>query len=318
MSHKPNTPITLTLIGILTITSCTAPPKVQSSPDNITVTVSILPEKYFVERIGGGLVDVNVMVGPGESPHSYEPKASQMTALARSSAYFAIGVEFEDAWMDRIASANPDMPIIDLTGGIEFIEGAGDHDHDEDNFDESSNEEHGDEHEEEEHLDEPGHQEMDPHIWTSPANAVIISEKIYETLANLDPENADQFEINLKQLLADIAALQADINEALAARSSDQFMVFHPAWGYFAEEFGLVQIPIEAGGSEPSAGELAEIITEAKETNISVIFAQPEFSTRSADFIAEEIGGSVILVSPLAEDWLDNMRLVAQAFAEAL
>ena len=210
-----------------------------------------------------------------------------MTALTQSSAYFAIGVEFEDAWMDRIISANPDMPIVDLSEGISKIESAGHSEQDDESIDVDG---------------DISHEEMDPHIWTSPANAAIISQKVYETLANLDPDNADKYEANLNQLLADIATLQADINEALAARSGDQFMVFHPTWGYFAEEFGLVQIPIEAEGSEPSAGELAEIITEAKELKIRVIFAQPEFSTRSAEFIADEIGGSVILISPLEED----------------
>ena len=95
-------------------------------------------------------------------------------------------------------------------------------------------------------------------------------------------------------------------------------MVFHPSWGYFARDFGLEQIPVEVGGQEPSAQELAELIARAKEENIRIIFAQPELSTQDAETIAKEIGGEVLLVSPLSPDWLENLREVAQTFAEAL
>jgi len=271
--------------------------------DRLTVSVSILPQKYFVERIGGERVSVNVMVGPGDSPHSYEPKASQMTALSNSDVYFSIGVEFENAWMDRICSANPQMRVVDLAQGISQI---------------PSQEQHS--HEVEESAEENGNhsEEMDPHIWTSPANGALIAEKIAENLIALDPAYATTYQENLDALLADISKLQADINTALADVDARNFMVFHPAWGYFAREFDLQQIPVEVAGSEPSASELAQLIKEAEEENISVIFAQPEFSTRSAEYIASEIDGKVILVSPLAEDWLDNMRTVAQTFAEEL
>ena len=271
--------------------------------NGLTVSVSILPQKYFVERIGGERVSVNVMVGPGDSPHSYEPKASQMTALSDSDVYFSIGVEFEDAWMDRIRSANPQMQVVDLAQGISQI---------------PLQEQHS--HEVEESAEENGNhsEEMDPHIWTSPANGTLIAEKIAETLIALDPAYATTYQENLDALLVDISKLQADINTALADVDARNFMVFHPAWGYFAREFNLQQIPVEVAGSEPSASELAQLIKEAEEENISVIFAQPEFSTRSAEYIASEIDGKVILVSPLAVDWLDNMRSVAQTFAEAL
>ena len=97
-----------------------------------------------------------------------------------------------------------------------------------------------------------------------------------------------------------------------------RFLVFHPSWGYFAQEYGLEQIPVEVGGQEPSAAELAKVIALAQEEGIRVVLAQPEFSTQAAETIAREIGGEVLLVSPLAPDWLANMRRVAETFARAL
>jgi len=321
--HKTIKSTIALLIATILISACSQPVSTAGqASDELTVSVSILPQKYLVERIGGDTVNVNVMVGPGESPHSYEPKASQMTALSDSAAYFSIGVEFEDAWMDRIASANPEMEIIDLTQGINQIPSVGEHSHEED----ADHEEHTDddhEHDEEEgeegHHDETEHaDEMDPHIWTSPANGAVLAGITADTLVTLDPDNAETYRENLDGFLSDIAQLQQDITTALEDLDTRKFIVFHPAWGYFAQEFDLSQLPIEVAGNEPSAAELAGLITEAKEENITVIFAQPEFSTRSADYIASEIGGKVVLISPLAENWLDNLNNVAQTFSEEL
>ena len=287
----------------LVLSACVGPAAAPKA-DGLTVSVSVLPQKYFLERIGGDLVHVNVMVGPGDSPHSYEPKASQMTALSDSAVYFSIGVEFEHAWMDRIASANPEMLIVDLTQGLELLPAIA-HDDEEEIVDQDE--------EGADHADE-----MDPHIWTSPANGAAMAQVITDTLAELDPQHADTYRANLEIFLDDIVQLQSEIDAALENLDSRKFMVFHPAWGYFAQEFGLQQIPIEAAGSEPSAAELVDLIAAAKAENITVIFAQPEFSTRSADYIASEIDGKVVLISPLAEDWLDNLRLVAATFAEEL
>jgi len=307
----------LLLVTVL-ISACSQPaPATSQNHERFTVSVSILPQKYFVERIGGEWVNVNVMVGPGDSPHSYEPKATQMTALSDSAVYFSIGVEFEHAWMDRIASANPQMQIVDLTQGFDLIEGV-EHHHEEDaGHEEDADHAETDDQdvEADDHADED---ELDPHIWTSPANGARMAQMIADTLIALDPDHADDYRANLDAFLSDITQLQSDITTAFEDLDTRKFMVFHPAWGYLAREFDLEQIPIEVAGSEPSAAELAALITEAKQEGITVIFAQPEFSTRSADYIASEIGGKVVLVSPLAEDWLENLRTVAQTFAEEL
>ncbi|HUV16566.1 MAG TPA: zinc ABC transporter substrate-binding protein [Pelolinea sp.] len=286
----------LALLILIAVSAC-ASGLTDSNEGRFSVTVSVLPEKYFVERIGGELVSVNVMVGPGDSPHTYEPKPEQMAALSRSVIYFSIGVEFEGAWMDKIASANPKMRIVNLSDGIRKIQVA-----------ESINS----------IPQSDGQGEPDPHVWTSPALVKDMAQKIFEEISNLDPNNRMIYQSNLDNFLFDIDQLEKDIHASLDGLKEKRFLVFHPSWGYFAEEFGFEEIAIEIGGTEPSASELAAIIDTGKKEQIRVVFAQPEFSTQIAEYIANEIGGEVVLISPLAENWLENLRQVSQTFSKLL
>lgn len=272
------------LVAATLLTGC-GQPVAQQSAATLQVTVSILPQRTFVERIGGEHVEVNVMVLPGESPATYEPSPAQLRALSEADAYVSIGVPFERAWLDRIASANTEMMIVDTTEGIERIGGS---------------------------------ENPDPHIWLCPSLVKVQARTIHEALVSLDPEHAEDYTANLDVFLADIDALDADIRRTLADVEPRRFMVFHPSWAYFARDYGLEMIPIEAGGQEPSAAELGTLIARAQEEQIKVIFAQPEFSTEAAETIAAEIGGEVLLISPLAEDWLENMRRVAETLAQRL
>jgi zinc transport system substrate-binding protein len=286
-------------LALILFTSCTAPD--QADDEKMNITVSILPEKFFVERIGGEHVLVNVMVGLGDSPHTYEPKPEQMAALSRSALYFAIGVEFEGAWIDKFTSTNPQMKFVDLSEGIDKLPTA--------SHQVEPAESETDDHDED---------ELDPHIWTSPEIAKTIARRIADELSVIDAQNADDYQSNLEELLAQIEQLQSDIQDDLREIKSRKFLVFHPAWGYFAQEFNLEEIAIEVGGTEPSASELSAIIKTALSENIRVVFAQPEFSTQVADYIASEINGEVVLITPLAENWLENMRKVAQTLKENL
>jgi zinc transport system substrate-binding protein len=209
-------------------------------------------------------------------------------------------VPFEEAWLDRIAAANEDMRMVDTAAGIERVP-----------------------------IDahykvalggrpESDAEGRDPHIWLSPSLVKIQARNIYEALVALDPDNEDDYKANLDGFLADIDSLMADVEEALAEVPNRKFMVFHPAWGYFGDDFELEMIPIEVGGQEPSAAELAELVTTAEIEGIRVIFAQPEFSTEDAETIAQEIDGEVLLISPLAENWLENLRQVADTFTQVL
>ena len=301
---------------MLVLSACGPQPAQIDAENELVVTVSVLPQKYFVERIGGEHVAVNVMVAPGASPATYEPTPEQMAALSESAAYYNIGVAFEDVWLDKIAAANEDMVIVDTTAGIERISMV-EHEHEDEHADEDHEDEHEGEHEDG-HEDDHEEGGLDPHVWTSPEMVKIMSQSIYENLVDLDPANADEFKTNLDAFVAEIDTLEDEISGALAGLEGEKFFVFHPAWGYFARDFGLVQVPIEVGGTEPSASELAELIDEAKHEGAKVIFVQPEFSTRSAETIAEEIGGSVVLISPLEEDWMSNLSKVAEAFSSAL
>lgn len=252
----------------------------------LNITVSILPQKYFVERIGGEFVKVSVMVPPGNSPATYEPKPEQMKALAEADAYVSIGVPFEKAWLEKIQAANPKMKMVDTTQGIER------------------------------QVTPKGG--FDPHIWLSPSLVKIQAQTIYNALVELDPAHKDAYQANLEAFLKDIDALDAEIRAILANTKTKKFIVFHPAWGYFARDYGLEMIPIEVGGQEPSAQELAKLIERAKAENIKVVFVQPEFSQEDAKTIAREIGGEVLAISPLSPDWLNNMKKVAKTFADVL
>jgi len=259
---------------------------VEGTTEPVNITVSILPQEYFVERIGGDYVKVNVMVEPGASPATYEPKPEQMTALASSVAYISIGVPFEKAWLQKIQATNPKMRLVDTTQGIERIA--------------------------------TGDGGFNPHIWLSPALVKTQAQTIFNALAELDPAHKDAFKANLDAFLADIDQLDASIRATLEKTKSKKFIVFHPAWGYFAREYGLEEIPIEIGGQEPSAQELANLIQMAKTENIQIVFVQPEFSQEDAQTIANEIGGKVLSVGALAPDWLSNLQKVADTFAAVL
>jgi len=268
----------------------------KQSSEKLQITASILPQKYFIERIGNEYVKVNVMVEPGSNPATYEPKPEQLKALSRADAYFSIGVPFEKIWIQKIIDANPKMMIVDTTKGIQKMPIA----------------EH---HHEEEHSEA---RNLDPHIWLSPKLVKIQAGTIYEALKALDSKNKEVFKENLESFLEDIDELDTQIRESLSGLKNREFMVFHPSWGYFARDYGLEMIPVEVGGQEPSASELASFIKKAKENDIKIIFAQPEFSTKAAKTISQEIDGQLLLISPLSEDWLNNLLKVANTFSETL
>lgn len=254
----------------------------QAASEKVRVVVSILPQVYFVERIGGSNVDVSVMVPPGASPATYEPTPSQMKDIARARMYVRIRVPFEEAWMPKIAAANREMLVVDSTGGIERIGG------------------------------------NDPHIWLSPRLVRIQAEHIYQGLVRVYPSNKDVYARNKEEFLKELDALDRELAETLVGVRGKKFMVFHPAWSYFARDYGLEEIAIEIEGKEPSASELATLIKTAIANNVKVVFVQPQFSAKSAQTIAGQIGGKVVFVDPLARDWAANLRSVAKSFAEGL
>lgn len=263
----------------------------EEASDKIGVVVTIQPQAEFVESVGGEKVKVTVMIPPGASPHTYEPTPSQMTEAARARMYAKVGsgVEFELAYMDKIAAINKNMLVVDCSEGIQLITSVD--------------------------PDEPG---MDPHIWLSPHNASIMVKNICEGLIQVDPENRAYYEMNRDTYLSKLDELDKEISYKLADVQNRAFIVFHPAWGYFARDYNLEQIAIEVGGKEPSGQDIARAIEEAKKRNIKVIFASPQFNPQSAEVIAKEIDGRVILIDALARNYITNLQAVLNEMSQAM
>jgi zinc transport system substrate-binding protein len=276
----------------------------------IRAFVSIAPQAFLVERIGGSRVNVSCMVGPGQSPATYEPRPRQMAELGLATLYFRIGVPFENVWMDRISKTYPKMRVVDTRRGIALLPM-------------KSNEHHYEEPDNKgkKRPARPTHKGKtvnDPHIWLSLRLAKLQAKSIAGALIEHDPRHKDFFLSNLKALHRDLDDLDTRISKALSHLKIRKLMVFHPAWGYFSHDYGLDQIPIEIEGKEPTARSLARLIKGAKEEGIKVIFVQKQFSKRSAQAVADAIGGRVIQIDPLAKDYLNNMRKIADSVAEVL
>lgn len=296
--------VAILVISVLFIVYCNNDNNTnQQDKEGINVFVSILPQKYFVEKLIGDKGVVNVMVKPGSSPATYEPKPSQMKDLSRADMYISIGVPFEGSWMDKIKSANPDMILVESDKGINKRLMA-EHTHDD-----------ADEKHEEHNTEKKGY---DPHIWLSPNLVKKQAKTILEALKKVDSDNSKSYEDNYENFMKEIDEVDKYIKNKLKSVKSKTFMVFHPSWGYFADEYGLKQRAVEIEGKEPSTRELRQLIDTALEKDIKVIFVQPQFSTKSAETIAESIKGKTIAIDPLAENWAENMKTIADTFYETL
>ena len=266
---------------------CSEPVK---KPTALQVFVSTPPQKYFVEKIGKGLLDVNVLIPAGSSPHSYEPKPAQLARLSQSKLFFAIGGDFEKAWLPRVSK---DLHQLKIVYAINETE----NDHSSDHHEHS----HG----------------LDPHIWLSPELVLKQADTIAAELALLDSVNKEVYLKNCEAFKAEIRELQQKIRSLLRnCRPGQPFMVFHPSWGYFAEEFGLTQISVEVEGKEPGMKEMESIIRKAKESRIRTIFVQPQFSKRTVEVIAGQLKAEIVIADPLAEDWSGSLLSLAESLGK--
>lgn len=268
----------------------------------VNTIVSILPQKTFVEAIGGDKVNVALMVKPGESPHTYEPKPSQMVEISKADIYFAIGVEFENVWLPKFADQNKKMKIVSVARGIKKIEMLEHHHYDKNGkkIEEQCDHNHG-----------------DPHIWTTPSNVKQIAKNIYKYLSRVDKKNKEYYSLNLKKFLKKVDQTDKQIQKILSkTKAGTKFMIFHPAWGYFAKDYALVQIAIEAGGKNPKPKQIMELIKKAKKSNVKAIFTSPEFSDKVARQIASEVDIPVVKISPLNPKWSENLISFAKAIAQ--
>ncbi len=245
------------------------------------VVVSVLPQRYFVERIAGDAVEVAVMIPPGANPATHEPTIQQLRALHNASLVVTVGhpdFPFEHTWLGALLAEAAAPVVVEASAGVDLVPG-------------------------------------DPHLWVSPRRARGMARNVAAALAELLPDEREGFEARLAALLEEIDHLDAELSDTLSPHKGGRFLVFHPAWGYLAADYGLEQMAVQRHGKDPDPRRLAQLIGEAREAGIQVVFAQPHFDAASAELIAAEIGGRVEWLDPLAPDWPDNLRRVARALA---
>ncbi|MHC1751324.1 metal ABC transporter solute-binding protein, Zn/Mn family [Humidesulfovibrio sp.] len=297
-------------IFILVLVACVAPAWAFAA--KVQVAVGVAPVAYFAKKVGGELIQTTLLVPAGADAHTYEPKPSQMRSLSGAALYLSAGLEFEEAWEARLKSANPKMLWVETDAGLHKLPMPEGHDHhDKGHKPKAVNAA---------HAAHDAHDEMDPHVWVSPAQARKMSATIAEALAKADPAHAKVYAANLAALEKEIDALDAELKALFAGVPAQKrsFLVFHPAWGYFARDYGLTQTSIEFEGKEPSPKRLAAIVVLAKAQGARAIFVQPQMSQRTAGVIAKAVGAKLVVADPLAEDWAANLRQVAKGFREAL
>lgn len=246
------------------------------------ITVSVLPQKYFVEKIAGNQYEIQVMIPSTGSCETYEPEPKQLENLLSSKVYFTIGyIHFESTWVDKFKSTAPDLIIADMSKGIEI------------------------------HSDHADHEE--PHLWLSPKSAGILAGNILSELLRFDPGNEDFFKANYNAFLAELDSIDLDITRMLEPISNRTFMIYHPALMQFANDYGFTQIPVEYEGKSPSPLALEKLIIKAKDEKIGLIFVQEQFELENARLIAKETGAALVSINPMDYDWKKQMYLIAES-----
>ena len=266
-----------------------------------TVVVSVLPQSEFISRIGGDKVKALTLVGPGASPHSYEPTPRQMAELSGASVWFTIGVEFENALLPKIKALYPSLKIVDSSKNVVFrtLEA---HSHSGESAGAST-------------IDESG---RDPHIWLGLDAVKVQLAAIRDGLSALKPGDAAFFRANHDAYIKEIEAVFASLRKDLAPLRGSTIFVYHPSFGYFFDNFGIVQEAVEVGGKEPTQKTLAALIKLAREDKAKVIFVQKQFPAAAAGTVARAIGGVVVEIDPLAADWLENIKAMGGALKSSL
>lgn len=280
-------------ISVFTLSGC-----VQNKQQKPIVSVTILPQQYFAEKIAGDKFEIHTVVPNGSSPESYDPSPASLVNLSNSVAYFKIGyIGFELAWMDKLQHNAPEMKIFDTSKGIDLL----------------VNEQHQCNNPAHHHEIEGG---IDPHTWTSPANAEVIASNMRDAFIELDPKNRDYYEKNYAELLTEIHATRDSIASILKDNVGESFVIYHPSLTYLADEYGLHQFAIENQGKEPSAAFLKTLIDSVGNRNVKVIFIQQEFDEKNARLIAEEVGAKVVPINPLNYEWSKELIEIANALNE--
>lgn len=311
--------IFLLFIGLIVLVNGCSKTEKNNNSSTLKVFVSILPQKYFVEEIGGKRVDVNVLVKPGKSPATYEPLPDQVISLSDAKILFTIGVPFENAFLSKIKSTLKQITIIDTSKGIKKRKLEHHKHDDEEHHDDHDKHDKHDKHDDhDDHDDHHGEMIDDPHIWLSPTLVKVQAKTIYNSLVKQDPKGEDVYKKGYKNLISELDSINIELKKVFAPYKGKTIFVFHPAFGYLTDSYGLKQVAIETGGKSPSPFALEKIIQHAKSKNVKIIFVQPEFSKKSAQAIATAIDGKVVTINPLNPDYIKNLRMMAQQIKKGL
>lgn len=284
---------------ILLLGACSSKSNKNNDDKKRVLTVTIEPQRFFLEKIAGDKFTINTLVPPGTSPETYEPSPSVMIELGKSQIYFRVGdLGFEKVWAQKLAENNPDVKVVDCSRGISLIEGhefcshapGEDHAHD-----------HG--------------QAMDPHIWSSPKAMLAFTRNMYEALVESDPDNKAFYTANFEDLTETIHATDSVIARKLANIPSRSFIIYHPALGYFARDYNLTQLSIEFEGKNPSPSQMKNLLDVAKSDKVNTVFVQKGFDVKSAQVVAKELGTNVFEINPLSYEWNKELIKIANILA---
>lgn len=269
---------------LLALVLCLTGVSALAEASKLTVAVTILPQKALVEGVAQGLADVVVMVPAGSSPGNYEPTPMEMETFSKASVYFTIGVPTEAA---NILPSATDMTVVDLSTLVAAA-------YPDRTFSSGS---------------------RDPHIWLSPKRAIVMVNAIADTLAQVDAANADAYKANAESYVAQLTELDQYIAAAFDGMASKAFIAYHPAYGYLADDYGLTMYSLEENGKEATPEKMMELIDIAKEKGLTAVFSQAEIDSKQPDAFAEEIGGTKVMLAPLAENYIDNLKSMADAIS---
>ena len=291
------------------------------------VIASIAPVGYLAKAVGGDKIEVQSLA-KGDV-HSYEPKPNDMKAVAKARIFIAAGLEFEEAWIPRFKASAKNLVVVqsdakiaklkeEHSGHAEHDEGHGEHEVKDDKH--SGHAEHAEQdekHEAHEEHDEEHEAHADPHVWLNPMLAITMARNISDALIAMDKANKDFYLENFQKLMNDLLAFDESAKNELAGLKNRKFVVYHPAWGYFAAHYDLEQISIERNGKEPKIDEMASTVKMIKDENIKVIFADPNRSQKSAQVLASQTGAKVELLDPLGYNLLENLKIAVRAIKDA-
>jgi zinc transport system substrate-binding protein len=272
-----------------------------SAAEPIEVFAGIPPVTYLVERIGGDRVKVETLIQPGQDPHTFEPTPKQIRAIGRAKIIFKVGMSFEDRLVEKIRKSQENIQIVDTTANIKKILATP-----------------CEEHDSKEKTHKHAEEDYDPHVWLSPANLKIQAANIAEALEKADAEHAEYFKANRKKFEADLDALNEKIAKRMKPFAGRSFFVYHPAFAYFAENFGLKQEAVQLGGKQPTLKQLEQLLRRAESAKAKVIFIQPQFDPRSAENIAQKIGGKVVPMNDMSKDVLANLQEIAEKIEQGM